>query len=258
MRKIQQFEPLLSRKLVVYKPTPSISPIIQRMSLQRDISASKEVLDVDQYSSRWESMWSQGIAKGQAFDAGASSPSLRNLLTSGKIDMRGQSVLVPGCGRGYDLVTFASAGASLAVGLELSSSAVNNAQSYLNEIQAPDLVSVCRLHVGDFYKWQPESGSFNVGYDYTFCCAMQPIQREDWAATWSHLIKPGGTLITLMYPVDPTRDPNVGPPFPVTPELYHKLLSASGFECMSVEAVPPELSHSGREGKEYLGLWKRS
>jgi hypothetical protein len=56
--------------------------------------------------------------------------------------------------RGYDLVTFASAGASLAVGLELSSSAVNNAQSYLNEIQAPDLVSVCRLHVGDFYKWR--------------------------------------------------------------------------------------------------------
>ncbi|GAX79709.1 hypothetical protein CEUSTIGMA_g7150.t1 [Chlamydomonas eustigma] len=228
------------------------------MSSKRDTKAAHEDVDLNQYSSRWEAMWSQGIVKGQAFDAGASSPALKNLLSSGKMHLKGLSTLVPGCGRGYDLVTFAAAGAASADGLELSASAVDNAQSYLNEIEAPELTAACHLHVGDFYKWQPESGPYDVGYDYTFCCAMHPSQREDWAVTWSRLIKPGGTLITLIFPVDSSRDPDVGPPFPLTPELYHKLLPAAGFECVSVEPVPPELSHNGREGKEYLGLWRRS
>ena len=88
-------------------------------------------------------------------------------------------------------------------------------------------------------------------------CAMHPSQRRDWATTWAGLIKSGGTLATLIYPVDPARDPDVGPPFPVRPELYQTLLPPAGFKCISIEAVPGELSHTNRAGKEYMGLWQR-
>jgi len=30
--------------------------------------------------------------------------------------------------------------------------------------------------------------------------------REQWAATWAKLLKPGGQLVTLMFPVDPTKE----------------------------------------------------
>ena len=86
---------------------------------------------------------------------------------------------------------------------------------------------------------------------------MHPNQRSDWAATWAKLVKPGGTLITLIYPVDPSRDPEVGPPFPISPDLFRQLLPPAGFQEVSIEAVPEALSHAGRGGFEYMGLWKR-
>lgn len=62
---------------------------------------------------RWESMWAQGLEPGQFFDAKRSSPSLIKVL-----DARGTcattpvrpKALVPGCGRGYDVVEMARRG----------------------------------------------------------------------------------------------------------------------------------------------------
>lgn len=91
-----------------------------------------------------------------------------------------------------------------------------------------------------------------------FLCAMHPNQRRDWAATWAKLIQPGGILATLIFPVDPSRDPDVGPPFPLTPDLYRQLLPPAGFEEISVEPIPEQLSHTGRGGFEHMGIWRRA
>lgn len=50
--------------------------------------------------------------------------------------------------------------------------------------------------------------------------------RVDWAQTWSRLLAPGGQLLTMVYPVDPSL--GEGPPWPVTPELYKQLLPPAG------------------------------
>lgn len=63
-------------------------------------------------------------------------------------------------------------------------------------------------------------------------------------------------MVTLLYPVDPNADPNIGPPFPISPELYKSLLLYA-FELQRMEAVPHQLSHEGRAGKEHLGVWIR-
>jgi hypothetical protein len=98
--------------------------------------------------------------------------------------------------------------------------------------------------------------------------------------------------VTLVFPVDPEADPAVGPPFPVTPELYRGLLlpagasaipplflqccpsvslchphtyshnrnqtsKNTGFECIELRQLPPELSHPARRGREWLGRWRR-
>lgn len=67
--------------------------------------------------------------------------------------------------------------------------------------------------------------------------------------------RPGGILKTLIFPVDPERQ--TGPPWQVHPDLYTQLLTTVGFECVAIDRVPPELSHPGREGKEYMGIWER-
>lgn len=43
----------------------------------------------------------------------------------------------------------------------------------------------------------------------------------------------------------------------VSPELYSQLLQGAGFEQLALREVPHEMSHQGREGREWLGLWRR-
>jgi hypothetical protein len=69
----------------------------------------------------------------QAFDAQAPSPALTQLLSSGAVDVARRRVLVPGCGRGYDLIAFLRSGVAEAVGLELSTSAQQQAEAYLQQ-----------------------------------------------------------------------------------------------------------------------------
>ena len=50
--------------------------------------------------------------------------------------------------------------------------------------------------------------------------------RQDWARTWGKLIKPGGYLVTLQWPIRP--DDKTGPPWPVSPQIYSDLLTPLG------------------------------
>ncbi len=52
--------------------------------------------------------------------------------------------------------------------------------------------------------------------------------RGRWAEAWGRQIKPGGELVTLMFPIDASMPRDQGPPFPLTPELYAELLSPHG------------------------------
>eukprot|EP00967_Tisochrysis_lutea_P008782 scaffold10515_cov17-Tisochrysis_lutea.AAC.1 len=72
----------------------------------------------------------------QAWDSGiGSAPALIDLLSSGKCDVKDKSVLIPGCGRGYDNATFIRAGAKEAVGLEVAPAAKAAAEEYLKVIK---------------------------------------------------------------------------------------------------------------------------
>lgn len=214
---------------------------------------------VTNYESRWNNIWEEGVPKGQFWDRSSPSPCLVHLLSSGRLgDLSDKHVLVPGCGRGYDLVAFAGAGAASVMGLEISTSAVQEARAYLKEFMAAPGITQASAELGDFFSWQYAHGQFDVGYDYTFGCAMHPNDRKQWASNWARLLKKDATLVTLIFPVDPSMDPNMGPPFPVTPDLYSELLLPAGFEQISLDKVSVELSHQGRQGKEYLGLWRRA
>ncbi len=65
-------------------------------------------------------------------------------------------------------------------------------------------------------------------------------------------------LVTLIFPVEPpeSRD-RPGPPWPVSTELYTQLLTSVGFEAAILDKTPVSLSHANREGREWIGVWKR-
>ena len=129
----------------------------------------------------------------QAFDAATASPVLTSLLTSGALEVAGKRVFVPGCGRGYDVVEFARRGAAAAVGLELAPTAARDAEAYVQEqLAGVEAAQRAAVHAGDFFRWRhQEHEHYELGYDYTFMCALHPEMRGDWAAAWARHLTPG-------------------------------------------------------------------
>ena len=114
------------------------------------------------------------------------------------------------------------------------------------------------METGDFFT---HKGQYDLVYDYTFSCAIPKDRRPEWAAQMAAIIKPGGTLATLIFPVlpdgkTPTQEQAArGPPFLWTVDSMGALLESAGFTRATLEQ--PASSHPGREGKEWMATWIR-
>mmetsp|Transcript_57799 Transcript_57799/g.183230 ORF Transcript_57799/g.183230 Transcript_57799/m.183230 type:complete len:190 (+) Transcript_57799:68-637(+) len=185
---------------------------------------------------------------GDAFDASKPAPGLIALVESGAVDVKGKTVLVPGCGRGYDLALFSKHGASKATGLEISETAAAAAKDWL-QAAAPE--APASVEVEDFFQYAPDTPA-DLVYDYTFFCAIHPSLRAAWGQKMGELVRPGGELITMQFPL--VEKPE-GPPYGVSREAYAEVLGPHGFEEFYNEV--PEKSHPDRGGKERVGRWRK-
>ncbi|KAF9365077.1 hypothetical protein BGX34_011499 [Mortierella sp. NVP85] len=157
------------------------------------------------------------------------------------------NVLVPGCGRGVDVFYLRNTNRKV-YGLDISPIAVQDCQNQQKDENIPD--SQVEFMVGDFFKFDIPEGAFQLIYDYTFFCAIQPEQRPQWGHRMAELISKDGVLITLMYPL---ADHAGGPPFAVSEAAYHEQLDPN-FECLLLDDCP---SFPARQGKEKIAVWRR-
>jgi hypothetical protein len=196
----------------------------------------------------WQEAWEE---QRTPWDAGASPPILEQLVQSGTLpDGR---ALVPGCGSGYDVLTLATDDRHV-LGLDLAEGARRRFSSLRDEYGVPS--DQADVRTGNFFEFTPET-QFDLVWDYTFLCAIEPEMRDQWAAKMHELISPAGELVTLIFPIrtlDALPEPDAdGPPYPMHPELVSDLLQGR-FENIALD--PVETSHEGREGMEWLGRWR--
>ena len=204
----------------------------------------------DDGATDWDAMWSRGIESGQAFDCSRTEPAFERFLSARAATGRGASALVPGCGRGYALASLARAGYEVCVGLEISNTARASALEHLKTEDVPS-TAVVEVMVEDFFAFAPEE-KFDLCYDCTFLCAIDPRRREEWARVYANCVKPGGILVSVVFPCG---DFEGGPPYALTPEIVRDLLAPVGFEEVSLEETPAELYARGR--LEYLHVFAK-
>ncbi|KAJ7136102.1 S-adenosyl-L-methionine-dependent methyltransferase [Mycena epipterygia] len=193
----------------------------------------------------WDQAWNQNITP---WDAGGIQPPLREVVQSGEVDFpKTGRAFVPGCGSGHDAIFIASELGLDALAIDISPLAVKNATKNI-----PEGLSV-HFEVHDFFSFTvPEAEKFDLIYDYTFFVAIPPSRRHEWGSQMNALIKPGGYLITLVFPLDPETD--VGPPWFVRPEHYLGPLG-EGWEKV-VDRIPAKSSDT-HVGRERLVVWKK-
>ncbi|KAA8906418.1 S-adenosyl-L-methionine-dependent methyltransferase [Sphaerosporella brunnea] len=221
---------------------------------------------LEQHGAQWSALWDQGDFL--PWDRKAPSPALIDLLAERGADElglvnakeKGLKALVPGCGKGYDVLLFASYGVD-AAGVEISENAVKAAKVHAEETlktRGP-LAGDVKFLQGDFYQdeWVRELGAesgFDLVYDYTFLCAMPPDLRPAWAQRMMDIVKPGtGYLICLEFPLYKSLETG-GPPWGLTSAVYEELLSGK-FE--KIVHYKPERTHQIGMGTDYITVWRR-
>ncbi|KAJ5823447.1 TPMT family [Penicillium robsamsonii] len=235
----------------------------------------------DKYVDGWASLWDKG--DNLPWDRGFPNPALEDTLVKQRptigapvvTDAQGQSyrrkALVPGCGRGVDVLLLASFGYD-AYGLEYSAAAVeackkeenDNANWYRVRDETIGAGKVTWIQ-GDFFDdaWLQKIGvplnGFDIIYDYTFFCALDPSMRPKWALRQTQLLasSPTGNLICLEFPRH--KDPQAtGPPFASPSEAYVAHLSHPGeevpYDAKGVVKHEP-LRAPSKAGLERVAYW---
>jgi hypothetical protein len=77
--------------------------------------------------------------------------------------------------------------------------------------------------------------------------------RPDWGKQITKLAKPGGYLITLIFPIDPPQD--YGPPYFVRPNHYEEVLHSADWEKLFEEV--PKNSTEPHKDREVVAVWRR-
>ena len=219
---------------------------------------------------RWAEIWA--VEYPPSFDKLCLVPILQQLLDEDKLLREGRC-LVPGCGRGYDVTAIASP-ARYCLGVDIVPAAISSAQQRLEElydmaalleVNPEPPIGQCEFKCFNFFEldtFHPEN-QFDFVFDYTFLSSLDPRIHKDWARKMSDLVKVGGELMTVIYPI--MVEKCGGPPFQLSMSMVRELLMPAGFEAFELYELLPEQCHQGRGGvdggynapRTALGRWRR-
>ncbi|PPJ61158.1 hypothetical protein CBER1_04179 [Cercospora berteroae] len=251
---------------------------------------------LDKQLSGWDELWKSEVTP---WDRAGPSQALADAIT-GNADILGAPIkndpskqrkraLVPGCGRGYDVLLLATLGYDV-YGVDGSQTAIEAARKLQKEADKSATYRAVETEFGrgretfvenDFFKDDfletTGGGNFDVIFDYTFLCALPPPLRPSWAKRMSELLAPGGHLICLEWPLHkPPREG--GPPHGLSAELYEALLRTPGQEVQYDESgkaatndaelagnalicakrYRPERTHEAGKDSDYVSLWQHT
>lgn len=146
------------------------------------------------------------------WDRGSINPALADWLDDGSITPPA-SVLVPGCGRGYEVSALAERGFDV-TGADLSGLVLQELAARLDRQGLS-----AKLVEADLLDWEPDA-PFDAIYEQTCLCAVLPRHWPDYEARLHRWLRPGGKLLALFMQSDKTDDPPFHCSLPDMRELF--------------------------------------
>jgi SAM-dependent methyltransferase len=156
-------------------------------------------------------------------------------------------VLVPGAGRGWDAAAWAQRGHET-VAVDFAQSAVAALSGLAEKHQKLSVLNI------DLFELTPKSTEpFEIIYEYGCFSAIHPGRRDEYFEVWDKMLRPGGLVIAMFYPIINSTSLN-GPPHPTSEgELMARLDGVLEVE----EQIKPKKSTPERAGKEQIWLLRK-
>ena len=174
------------------------------------------------------------------WDLGHVAPPFVDLLESNAI--MPCKTLVPGCGRGHEVIFLAENGFDLTA-VDYSIGAVN----HLNSVILERKLNIKVLNLDFFELDSTHDCLYDLLIEQTFFCAISPSQRPLYVETVARILKKGGMIAGLFYHTGQEG----GPPFNTTRQDIIKYFSGS-FEIR--ELTQAKNSAEKRKDKEWLAI----
>jgi len=151
-------------------------------------------------------------------------------------------VLVPGCGRGHDASAWAKAGFDT-TGMDLAEIALSDAREKYESL--PNLA----FFPGNFLDEKPQE-PYDLIFEHTLYCAIDPARREDYAKSLPNWLKPGGYFLAILFifPLD-----EEGPPFGASKD---EIINRFQTNFTLRDDWKPR-HFEGRKNEEWMFLWQR-
>lgn len=180
----------------------------------------------------WTSRYEEGTT---GWDVGYPTTPLKTYIDG--LQNKALKILVPGAGNAYEVEYLWSSGFVNTFVLDISEIPIHNFKT-----RNPDF-PVNQVLLMDFFELNE---TFDLVFEQTFFCALNPGLRQKYVKKMSEILKPGGKLVGVLFGVEFEKQ---GPPFGGSSGEYIKYFEP-WFEIIKLEpcknSIPP------REGNE---LW---
>lgn len=190
------------------------------------------------------SFWDDKYINNEAhWDMRTPTPVFESLMDSGEF-MKPGKILIAGCGKGYDAVLAAKKGYDV-YAVDFSIEAVKLAK----DLADTENVKVNLIHEDIFKLDSVYEKYFDYVYDYVTYCSILPESRKEYAEKTGRLLKEGGKLIAILFPVEERKG---GPPYAVDVKEFYELFSEHlqlKFSSKNLNSIKP------RRGREVLQVY---
>ena len=168
--------------------------------------------------------------------------SISNELIQGK-------VCILGCGRGYDAIMFAKKGFDVTA-VDFAPTPI----SELNKLAIQKSVTINTIKDDIFSLVEKFPDTFDYVIEQTCFCAIHPNRRKEYEILVRTILKLGGKLVGLWFPLDKSQEEG-GPPFGTTIDEVKSIFN-SGWK-IEKENFPSQ-SVEPRKGREKLIIFKKN
>ncbi|MDQ6965037.1 MAG: methyltransferase domain-containing protein [Mariprofundales bacterium] len=182
----------------------------------------------------WEARYQRGDT---GWDRGEASAALPHFIDHTPPQA---NILVPGCGRGHEVIELAKSGFTVTA-LDIAPSATTHLSTKLAE-QSLHAQLICQ----DLFTFTTNH-PFDAIYEQTSLCAIQPNQRHDYERCLHSWLKPGGVLFALFM----QSQTDGGPPFHCDISAMRQLFDTENWQW-SPEKITQIPHKSGRFELAYI------
>ncbi len=188
--------------------------------------------------------WEDAYRSGETpWEKGVPHPALVDFLSE-RGPFAGE-IFVPGCGSGHDVRALSAPGNHV-IGIDSAPAAIERATAF-------PLVAHESYLLADLFALPSEwSGRFDVVFEHTCFCAINPAERPEYVEAVVRLLKPGGTLLAIFF-LNPDHDEE-GPPYGISREELEILF---GHDFAPEREWVPARTHPGREERELMRILVR-